>query len=119
MYYKDLEVWKESVNLVIDIYFLTKTFPTEEQYGLVSQMRRCAVSIPSNIAEGSVRQSDKDTLRFIDIAIGSLAELDTQIIISNKLNYINDTEEVSAKISKLFALIRGYKKYLTNNAKTN
>ena len=77
MYYKELEVWKEARKLVKEIYKLTSTFPKSEMYGLTSQMNRCAISIPSNIAEGCTRYSDKDTRKFIDIALGSLAELDT------------------------------------------
>ena len=66
MYYKDLEVWKEAIGLTTEIYNITKTFPDDEKYGIVSQMRRAVIAVPSNIAEGSSRRSDKDTVRFID-----------------------------------------------------
>ena len=75
MYYKDMEVWKESMALALMVYKLTDKFPKTELYGIVSQIRRCSVSIPSNIAEGSVRFSNKETLRFIEISIGSLVAL--------------------------------------------
>ena len=117
MYYKDLEVWKEAINLTTEVYAITKTFPDDEKYGLISQMRRAVVAIPSNIAEGSSRRSDKDTVRFIDIAIASLAELDTQIIISQNLGYLNNSKEIKAKIDKLFALLRGFQKYIAEQIK--
>ena len=117
MYYKDLEVWKEAISLTTEIYNITKTFPDDEKYGLVSQMRRAVVAIPSNIAEGSSRYSDKDTIRFIDIAIASLAELDTQIIISQNLKYLKQDNDLNNKISKLFALLRGFQKYMKEQTK--
>lgn len=112
MFYKDLEVWKEAIDLTILIYKITDNFPDEEKYGIISQIRRAVVAIPSNIAEGSTRMSDKDTIRFIDIAIGSLAELDTQMIIAEKLNYYQGYEKLKLKIDKVFALLRGFKNYL-------
>ena len=83
--YKDLKVWQKSIELVVEIYKLTSDFPTAEQYGLVAQIRRCAVSIPSNIAEGQKRGHDKEFLRFLHIGYGSGAELETQIEISKRL----------------------------------
>lgn len=112
MFYKDLEVWKEAIDLTILIYKITDNFPDEEKYGIISQIRRAVVAIPSNIAEGSTRMYDKDTMRFIDIAIGSLAELDTQMIIAEKLNYYQGYEKLKLKIDKVFALLRGLKNYL-------
>ena len=90
--YKELIVWQKSIQLVTDIYKLTKIFPKEEAYGLVSQMHRAAISIPSNIAEGHDRNSDKEFSQFLCIARGSLAELETQIIISEKLEYTNEKQ---------------------------
>lgn len=90
--YKELLVWQKSIQLVIDIYKLTKTFPKDEIYGLVSQMQRAAVSIPSNIAEGNERNSKKEFIHFLHIARGSLAELETQLVIAEKLNYINQNQ---------------------------
>ena len=86
--HRDLNVWKKSITLVKDVYVQTKSFPNEELYGLTSQLRRAAVSIPSNIAEGFARNSDKELLRFLSIALGSASELETQIIICNEIGYI-------------------------------
>ncbi len=85
MYHRDLDVWKKSIELVKEIYAITANFPNSELYGLVNQIRRSAVSIPSSLAEGSARFSDNETLRFIDISLGSLAELETQSIIACEL----------------------------------
>ncbi len=85
--YKNLIVWQKSMDLVVEIYELTKDFPKTEMYGLVSQMRRCSVSIPSNIAEGSKRGTKKDFRQFLIIAFGSGAELETQIEIAKRLNF--------------------------------
>jgi four helix bundle protein len=85
--YTELEVWKQTRNLVKDIYYLTKFFPKEEQFGLISQMRRCSVSVPSNIAEGIGRRHKKDSIHFYYIARGSLYELETQCYLCYDLNY--------------------------------
>jgi len=85
--YKDLIVWQKSMDLVVEIYSLTKSFPRTEIYGLTSQMRRCAVSIPSNIAEGRRRGTRKDYRHFLTIAYGSGAELETQIEITKRLPF--------------------------------
>ena len=86
--YRDLEVWRNSRKLVKDVYELTERFPQKEIYSLTSQLRRAAVSIPSNIAEGHSRSSTKDYIQFVSIAIGSLAELDTQLLLAEDLGYI-------------------------------
>ena len=88
--FKKLQVWQESVSLVTKLYIELKGLPQSERYGLYSQMTRAAVSIPSNIAEGSGRRSDKDYRRFLDIALGSSFELETQLIIVQNLNYIEE-----------------------------
>ena len=90
--YKDLHVWQKSYNLSLMIYKITGGFPKEEQYGLISQMRRSAVSIPSNIAEGYGRKTTTEYIRFLYIAYGSLCELETQMLISNDLNFIQTSE---------------------------
>lgn len=90
--YKNLLIWQKSMDLVMLTYEQTKKFPNEETYALSDQMRRAAVSIPSNIAEGSSRSSDRDFAKFISIASGSAAELETQFYISKKLGYISDPE---------------------------
>ncbi len=87
--YKDLEVWKRSMDIVELIYSLTSKFPSEEKYGLVSQMRRCSVSIPSNIAEGKLRGTQKEFRRFLYHAFASGAELETQLEIAQRLKYLS------------------------------
>ena len=87
----DLNVWQKAISLVTLIYEHTAGFPKKEIYGLTSQIRRCAVSIPSNIAEGSARTTKKDFAYFLAIALGSIAELETQLIISKNLNYLSET----------------------------
>jgi len=90
--YRDLVVWQKSMALVTEIYKQTKSFPKDETYGLTSQMRRCAVSIPSNIAEGYGRNSTMDYIRFLRVAAGSLYELQTQIEIAFNLCYLSKVE---------------------------
>ncbi|MBQ4115200.1 four helix bundle protein [bacterium] len=111
MHHKDLEAWKLSMDLVIKIYKITKSFPENEKFALTSQICRAAVSIPSNIAEGCGRGSDKDTLRFLDIALGSSAELETQLLIAQALEYA-DVQNILIDLDKINALIYGLKKYL-------
>lgn len=95
--YKELIVWQKSMELVVEIYRITSAFPKEELYGLISQMRRCAVSIPSNIAEGRRRGSRNDFSRFLSISYGSGAELETQIEISIRLRYCSKEESVKSE----------------------
>ncbi len=90
--YKDLIVWQKSYELLLSIYKLTKSFPKEELYGLTSQIRRCAVSIPSNIAEGYARQRKLEYIQFLQISFGSGAELETQLLIAKDLKYITNEE---------------------------
>lgn len=91
--FRDLEIWKKGIELVKAIYALTDKFPHSEQYGLSSQMRRCAISIPSNVAEGFRRRHPKEFKQFLSIALGSLAELETQTVIAKELEYIGNTAE--------------------------
>ena len=91
--FQDLRIWQIGIEVVKDIYILTKKFPKEELYGLTSQMRRSAVSIPSNIAEGFRRYYNKEYKQFLHIALGSCAELETQIIIASELDYVNETDK--------------------------
>jgi four helix bundle protein len=86
--YRHLLVWQKGIALVTLLYQETKIFPREEVYGLTSQMRRCAVSIPSNIAEGHGRSTRKEYLRYLEVALGSLRELQTQIIIARNLTFL-------------------------------
>ncbi len=86
--YKDLIVWQKGVDLVVEVYKLTKLYPADEKFGLVSQMRRAAVSVPANIAEGYARRNKKENAQFLNIAFASATELETHIIISKKLDFI-------------------------------
>jgi four helix bundle protein len=101
--FKELIVWQKSYNLCLKVYFLTETFPKHEQFNLVSQIRRCSISIPSNIAEGSKRSTKKDYSNFLSIAEGSLAELETQLMLSKDLNFISekDFKETSSLITEV------------------
>ena len=111
--YEDLDVWQKSIDLVTEIYKVVKKLPKEELYGLSDQIRRAAVSIPSNIAEGQQRQSTKDYIKFLSIAKGSLGELKTQIIICERLGYLNpnETEPIKDNIDVIGRMLSG----LTHN----
>ena len=87
---KELKIWNKAIDLTVDVYNATVNFPSDERFGLISQSRRCAVSIPSNIAEGAGRNSKKEFSNFLGIANGSSYELQTQLIISNKLSLLSD-----------------------------
>lgn len=115
--HKKLKVWQKSMNLAHEIYNVTYTFPEYEKFSLTSQLRRCAVSIPSNIAEGYGRGSQKEILRFLSIARGSLVELDTQLEISLKLDYFNKIkfEDLNKTIDEISRMITGLRVYLTND----
>jgi len=112
--HKDLDIWKLGIELVEDIYKLCKIYPNEEKFGIVSQIKRASVSIPSNIAEGSARNSQKEFIQFCYIALGSLSEIETQLIISKKLNFISDNtlNEVLKKIEILRKKLLNFIKYL-------
>ena len=109
--HKDLNIWKDGIQLVTRIYEITKRFISEEKFGLISQMRRCAVSVPSNIAEGAARKNDKEFIQFLYIALGSLSELETQIIISSNLRYLDD-ESILKEIERLIKSVLAFIKYL-------
>lgn len=96
--YKQLIVWQKAMDLVVEVYSLVKLLPKEELYSLSDQMRRAVVSIPSNIAEGSGRGSDKEFIQFLSISRGSLRELETQIEVCEKLNYIDSYKDSKTKI---------------------
>jgi four helix bundle protein len=96
--HKDLKVWQESMTLVTQIYKVSEDFPKHEIYGLSSQIRRAAVSIPSNIAEGAGRKGENEFTRFLFIALGSLSEVETQLEISHRLGYIKDIEVINSSI---------------------
>ena len=96
--FRDLKVWQKGVELVKEIYKITKNFPKEELYGLSSQMRRASVSIPSNIAEGFRRRYAKEYKQFLRIALGSCAELETQVVIAKELKYIDANQEGAVEL---------------------
>ncbi|MDX9882467.1 MAG: four helix bundle protein [Prolixibacteraceae bacterium] len=112
--FKELKVWQQSVDLVVDIYQLTRQFPSEEMYGITSQIRRSSISIPSNIAEGAGRIKPGDFNHFLNIARGSSNELETQLIIAERLNFIdkNETREIFIKIDEIQRMITGLQKTL-------
>ena len=108
MTHKNLEVWKKSLDLVVMFYKITDDFPSIEQYGIISQIKRSAISVSSNIAEGAARGSINEYIRFLNIASGSLSELETQLLISAKLGFcqeeivpFNDIEIISKMLFKL------------------
>ncbi|MCK9482177.1 MAG: four helix bundle protein [Bacteroidia bacterium] len=103
--HKDLEVWKVAVGFVTEVYKVTKGFPQSELFGLTNQMRRAAVSVPSNIAEGAARNTSKEFVYYLSISLGSLAELETQLMIAKNLGYINETK-LSELLERLQAIRR-------------
>lgn len=113
--HKDLNVWRAGIDLARNVYDVTRTYPKEETFGLVSQMRRAAVSIPSNISEGAARQSDKEFVRFLYTALGSASELDTQIEISFAVgigakDQLHRLQESTNRVAKMVqGLIRAIK----------
>jgi len=120
--HKDLKVWQKGIELVKSIYEITQSFPSNEQFGLVSQMRRAAVSIPSNIAEGCGRNSDKELIHFLYIALGSASELETQIIISQELSLLQPekSEQMQSLIFEIIKMISSLIKSIrTRDEKSN
>jgi four helix bundle protein len=114
--HKRLDVWKRSISFVEQIYKTTASFPPEEKFGLSSQMRRAAVSIPSNIAEGAARSGKKEFINFLNIAQGSIAELETQIIISKNLQLMESRIENSLleELDEISKMIIGLQRSLRN-----
>ena len=113
--YKELLIWQKGIVLVKEVYKLTKKFPRTEKFGLINQIQRSAISIPSNIAEGQARQHSKEFRQFLFMALGSLAELDTQLNIALELNYINQDEltNIDEKVTEIRRMIRGLLSKLT------
>lgn len=114
--HKDLEVWKESIDFITELYKITNDFPKTEMYGLTSQIRRAAISVPSNISEGFARKGNKEKIRFMYISLGSNSEVETQLIIARNLGYLNqeyfETLETKNRIlgKRLLNLIRYFEK---------
>ncbi|MCO4294285.1 four helix bundle protein [Solitalea sp. MAHUQ-68] len=116
--HQKLEVWRRSFRLVVDLYRLTSSFPSEEKFGIISQIRRAAVSVPVNISEGAARQTKKEFVQFLYIASGSLSELDTLILLSDELEFIKDKEQftrVYAELESITKMLMG----LINSVKQN
>ncbi|MEI6506906.1 MAG: four helix bundle protein [Bacteroidota bacterium] len=107
--HKKLIVWQEAMELVSMVYHLCIDFPTDEKFGMISQMKRAAVSVPSNIAEGAARKSNKETIQFFYISLGSLSELDTLNTLAKILNFINENKfnDLDEKINRVSALLNG------------
>ncbi len=103
--HKSLKVWQKSILFVTSVYHLTKSFPKDEVYGIVSQIRRAAISIPSNIAEGCARRNTREYIHFLYVALGSSAEIETQLIISSNLSFI-DNDETDKFLKELEEIIR-------------
>lgn len=112
--FRKLSIWSKSVELVTDMYRLTNTFPSYEQFGLKSQMQSAAVSCPSNIAEGSAKSSNKDFARFLEMSVGSLYELETQLLVALNLEYIDiqKYDSMQNKIVELEKMIVSFKNQL-------
>lgn len=115
--YKNLDVWKKSIDLVQLIYAYTENFPNKEVFGITNQMKRSAVSIPSNIAEGQAKRYKKEFIRYLYQSLGSLAELETQAIIAGRIKYISDEKQkyVILKIDEIQKMIYGLIKKIDRN----
>jgi len=111
--HQKLHAWQEAIALVKMTYLVTQLFPGEERYGLIAQMRRAAVSIPSNIAEGAARSSKKEFAQFISISKGSLSELETQTIIASELGYLPRQHEIYAHMERVGRLLTGLHKNIS------
>ncbi len=112
--FKELKVWQKAIDIVVDVYKLTAKFPQNERFGLISQIQRAAVSIPSNVAEGAGRNNKGEFYQFLGIANGSPFELETQLMIASKLGYsdITETENICSKVSEVQNMIFGLQKTL-------
>lgn len=112
--FKDLKIWQKGIELAKEIYQITQSFPSAEKYGIVSQMRRSVVSIPSNIAEGFMRRHNKEYKQFLYITLGSLAELETQIILSDQLGFLRNAQSngIQVNIDELNKMVTGLIKCL-------
>jgi four helix bundle protein len=114
--HEKLDVWKLSVEVVVKVYEITKAFPSDERFGLTSQIRRAAVSIPANIAEGAARQHDKEFIQFLSVAQGSASELETELLIAHRLEYLEEDvyRQMYEEVNTIARMIIG----LTNHVKS-
>ena len=117
--YKDLEVWKVSMELATLVYDVTKKLPDEEKYGLSSQIRRAVISVPSNIAEGASRKNTKEFIHYLYISNGSLSELETQIELAERLTYIEHSDKIFQKIKHIRKMLMNLIKALKNKARSD
>lgn len=115
--FKNLKVWEKSVDLAVKVYQVTAEFPNEEKFGITSQMRRSSVSVPSNIAEGTARNTSKAVLNSLDISLGESFELETQAIIANRVGLLDQKtfKEIEADISEVQRMIHGFMQTLESN----
>lgn len=111
--FRDLKIWQRSIDLCVELYRETSKFPDTERFGLVSQIRRSAVSVPSNIAEGQQRNSIKEYINFLSVSSGSIAELETQLIISSKLGFF-ENEKIFQEITEIEKMIKTLQKSLSS-----
>jgi four helix bundle protein len=112
MNHKELDAWVKSISLVKDVYRLARQLPSSEKFGLTNQIKRAAISISSNIAEGAARDSEKEFVQFLYYALGSIAELETQLIISQELGFLRINEEIGNDLQKTRQIILGLIRYL-------
>lgn len=115
--HKDLKVYASSMRLAKEIYKLTVDFPTEEKYGLISQLRRAAISVPSNIAEGAARKNTKEYIHFLYYSLGSAAEIETQLELSKRLGFIDDIETINKTNNEIIYMLTGLIKSLSSKIK--
>ena len=111
--HESLDAWKQAMRLVKEVYLITRTFPRDETYGLTSQMRRAAVSVPSNLAEGAARSTRKEFAQFISISMGSLSELETQTLIASELLYLPRQHAIFGHLERVAQLLYGLHRNVT------
>ena len=116
--FKELKIWTKALDLSVSVYKVTASFPKDDRFGLISQIKRSAVSIPSNIAEGAGRNSDKEFIYFLSVANGSAYELQTQLLISNKLNFLKDNvlESMLNELDEIQKMNYNFQKILKKNS---
>ena len=112
--HKDLDVWQKAMAFVVNIYQLTSEFPQAEKYGLASQIQRASVSVPSNIAEGAARKGSKEFVQSLYVALGSLAEVETQVEIAHKLGYAKNIDDLDNDLTNIRRMLLGLINYLKN-----
>ncbi|QEK52951.1 four helix bundle protein [Pedobacter aquae] len=117
--FRQLNIWKDARAIVKDVYLLTSKFPVDERFGLISQINRCAISVPSNIAEGSARGTNKDFAHFLKMSLGSLYELETQLFLAADLNMISESDEIFERIIILQKMVVNFIKTLKEQSTMN